>query len=113
MALDARMAETKFNKRRVLSLLAVVLAVGLSAIAAIRYWKTRPLTFDRGVWNAEAIDIDDFRRHRMADWLLKRKRLVGKSRAEIISMLGEPTVTSYFREYDLVYVLGNERGWIS
>ena len=28
-------------------------------------------------------------------------------------MLGEPTVTSYFREYDLVYVLGNERGWMS
>jgi len=28
-------------------------------------------------------------------------------------MLGEPTATSHFREYDLVYVLGNERGWMS
>jgi len=87
--------------------------VGLSTLAAVHYWKTRPLPFDRAVWNAEAEGIDDFRRHRMADWLLKQQRLLGKSRAEIVSMLGDPTETSHFREYDLVYVLGNERGWMS
>jgi hypothetical protein len=106
-------ASARFNGRRVAGLLAIVLTVGLSALAAVHYWKTRPLPFDRTVWNAEVQDIDDFRRHRMADWLLKEQRLVGMSRAEIVSMLGEPTKTSFFREYDLVYVLGNERGWIS
>jgi hypothetical protein len=103
----------KFRARRVFGLIAVLLAVGLSTIGAVHYWKTRPLPFDRAVWNAEAADLDDFRRHRMADWLLKERRLVGMSRAEIVSMLGEPTDTSHFRDYDLVYVLGGERGWMS
>jgi hypothetical protein len=107
------LAGAKFNGRRVLGLLAIVILVGLSAIAAFHYWKARPLPFDRAVWNAEAEGIDDYRRHRMADGLLQRRLLIGMSRAEIVSMLGEPTVTSHFREYDLVYVLGNERGWLS
>jgi len=107
------LASATFNWRRVLGLIALVLAVGISTLAAIHHWKTRPLPFDRAVWNAEAEDVEDFRRHRMADSLVQERRLLGKSRAEVISMLGEPTATSHFREYDLVYVLGNERGWMS
>jgi hypothetical protein len=106
-------ASSRFSVRRALSLIAILLAVGLSTLAAVNYWKTRPLPFDRTVWNAEPEDADDFRRHRMADWLLKQRRLLGMSRTEIVSMLGEPAKTSHFRSYDLVYVLGNERGWIS
>ena len=107
------MASARFSWRRVLSLIGILVVVGLSTLAAVHYWKTRPLPFDRAVWNSEAEGIDDFRRHRMADWLLKKQRLLGKSRAEIISMLGDPTETSHFPEYDLVYVLGHERGWMS
>jgi hypothetical protein len=103
----------KFTWRRALGLLAVVIAVGLSAIAVTNYWKSRPLPFDRVVWDARAQDLEDFRRHRMADWLIRERQLIGKSRAELISLLGEPTATSHFRDYDLVYILGNERGWIS
>lgn len=107
------MTAAKFTWRRALGLLAVVIAVGLSAIAATNYWKSRPLPFDRVVWDARAQDLEDFRRHRMADWLIRERQLIGKSRAELISLLGEPTATSHFRDYDLVYILGNERGWIS
>ena len=107
------MSAATFKWRRVLGLVALVLTVGLSTLAAIHYWNVRPLPFDRVVWNAEVEDIEDFRRHRMADWLVEKRRLLGMSRSEAISMLGEPTVTSHFREFDLVYVLGNERGWIS
>ena len=106
-------AAATFKWRRVLSLVALILAVGLSTLVAISYWETRPLPFDRAVWSAETEDIEDCRRHRMADWLVKKRRLIGMSRADVISTLGEPTVTSHFREYDLVYVLGNERGWMS
>jgi hypothetical protein len=106
-------SSTSFSGRSVLSLIAIVLAVGLSTFGVVQYWKARPLPFDRTVWNAEAEGIDDFRRHRMANWLLKQRRLVGMSRAGIVSMLGDPTETSHFREYDLVYVLGNERSWMS
>ena len=107
------MAAATFKWRRVLGLVALVLTVGLSTLAAIHYWNARPLPFDRVVWSADVEDIEDFRRHRMADWLVEERRLLGMSRAEAISMLGEPTVTSHFRDFDLVYVLGNERGWIS
>jgi SmpA/OmlA family protein len=106
-------ASAIFSVRRVVILIALVLAIGLSTLGAIHYWKTRPLPFDRVIWNAEAEDIDDYRRNRMGDWLLQQHRLIGMSRAEVTSMLGEPTVTSHFREFDLVYVLGNERGWVS
>jgi outer membrane protein assembly factor BamE (lipoprotein component of BamABCDE complex) len=108
-----QVAIATFKWRRVLSLVAVALAVCLSTLAAIHYWKTRPLPFDRVVWDAEVEDIEDCRRHRMADWLVQRRRLIGMSRAKVIFTLGEPTVTSHFREHDLVYVLGNERGWMS
>jgi len=106
-------AAATFSVRRVLSALTIIVAVTLLALGAIHYWNTRPLPFDRAVWNAEAAGIDDFRRHRMADWLVEQRRLVGMSRAEVVSMLGEPTITSHFRKYDLVYVLGHERGWMS
>ena len=100
------MANAKFSVRRVLSLIAILLAVSLSTLAAVNYWKTRPLPFDRTVWNAEPEDLDDFRRHRMADWLLKQRRLLGMTRAEIVSMLGGPTETSHFRRTILFTFLG-------
>ena len=108
-----KVAASKFKWRRALGLVALVLAVGISAIIATNYWKTRPLSFDRAAWDAATPGIDDFRRHRMADWLIRERRLIGMSRAEVISLLGKPTTTGHFRNYDLVYVLGNERGWIS
>ena len=37
----------------------------------------------------------------------------GRSRGEIVALLGEPTTTDYFKDYDLVYWLGPERGLIS
>jgi len=110
---NKQLANAKFKWRRVFGLLALIVAVGLSTLAAIHFLKARPLPFDRAVWNAEVEDLEDFRRHRMADWLVQRRRLIGMSRGEVLSALGEPTVTSHFREYDLVYVLGNERGWLS
>lgn len=102
-----------FKWRRVFGLFAIILALSLSTFAAVHYWKTRPLPFDRAVWNGESEGMDDYRRHRMADSLVQERSLIGMSRSEVVSMLGEPTQTSHFREYDLVYVLGDERGWIS
>jgi hypothetical protein len=49
----------------------------------------------------------------MVDDLLKRHQLVGQSRAAVVALLGEPAPTPYFREYDLVYWLGPERGMLS
>lgn len=49
----------------------------------------------------------------LVDDLLRRRELRGRTRTEIIALLGEPPKTDYFRDYDLVYWLGPERGLMS
>ncbi len=49
----------------------------------------------------------------MVDDLLRQNRLVGITRTEVVALLGTPAQTGYFREYDLVYWLGPERGLFS
>ena len=49
----------------------------------------------------------------IVDDLIRSERLHGRSRAEIVALLGEPPKTDYFRDYDLVYWLGPERGLMS
>src|SRR5688572_23107227 len=49
-------------------------------------------------------------RLRMADSFLADERPIGKSREQIVSLLGEPNDTPYFAECDMVYYLGPERG---
>ena len=46
----------------------------------------------------------------MVDDLLKRNLLNGRSRAQVEELLGPADNTPYFREWDLVYHLGPERG---
>jgi outer membrane protein assembly factor BamE (lipoprotein component of BamABCDE complex) len=46
----------------------------------------------------------------MADDLVRTRRLDGMTRAQVIALLGEPPKTPYFKDYDLVYLLGPERG---
>jgi outer membrane protein assembly factor BamE (lipoprotein component of BamABCDE complex) len=50
-------------------------------------------------------------RLRMADRLIARQMLLGKTRGQVVEMLGEPTSTAYFRDWDMVYWLGPERGF--
>jgi hypothetical protein len=50
----------------------------------------------------------------MVDWLFWTKKLDGRTRAEVIALLGPPDGGDYFREPDnLVYWLGPERGIMS
>ncbi len=42
----------------------------------------------------------------MADRLVARGTLIGKTRAEAVELLGEPPQTGYFTDRDLVYWLG-------
>ena len=50
----------------------------------------------------------------MVDDLLNHYSLEGLSRSEIMNLLGNETEGAYFKEVDnMVYYLGNERGFIS
>ena len=86
-----------------------ILVFGTMGIITVKERLSRR-TFDSQVWkqgNQDEIRI------RMVDSLLRRHNLVGMSRGEVTALIGEPDNTSYFREYDMVYRLGNERGFIS
>jgi len=81
------------------------------------YWcvMDAPLPFNQTWWRAGEMNyLDPFhRRNRIADWLILSSSLNGRSRADVVALLGEPTPTEYFKQWDMVYVLGRERGFIA
>jgi hypothetical protein len=73
-------------------------------------------TFDSAQWKeADASGKKPFVRLEMADHLIASRALYGKTREEILGLLGEPSKSgkAYFPEYDFVYWLGPERSFIS
>lgn len=72
----------------------------------------RGVPFDQDRWLG-VTEWDDYTRHRMADGLIHRKELTGKTQAEVYALLGAPPPTNYFRTTcDDVYVLGVQRSWL-
>jgi hypothetical protein len=88
-----------------------ILALAAVAIAAVAVWQLwyPGRAFDPAAWQDKAL-IPQGIRLGMADRLLARGTLLGKTRAEVVAMLGKPPDTEYFREWNLVYWLGPERG---
>lgn len=107
------MPELGFPKRKRSFLWALVLAV----IATASYYAIliMPLPFAPSWWAVEDFDLNErfHLRHRIADSLVASSRLEGKTREEIVALLGEPPQTDYFSDWDLVYGLGMERGLFS
>jgi len=68
--------------------------------------------FDSKKWKESEVSDEWPSRLRMVDDLLKTHTLVGKQRIEIEELLGKSDTTPYFKNYDLVYWLGPERGAI-
>lgn len=88
-------------------------AVGLSLSLFFRS-HTAPVPFERAAWlNGENASSTDAPRLRMADGLVASRVLLGKPRAELEALLGPPTKTNKFKNFDLVYWLGPERGFMS
>jgi hypothetical protein len=87
-----------------------LLLFGTPAYDSVReYVHRRP--FDSVAWqDSKQVEGDDPVRIRMVDDLVKSRRLDHLSRAEVEKLLGAPTTTDKFRDYDLVYWLGPERG---
>ena len=97
------------------STLGLVVMVGSLAwfvIVALDIWAVPAPAFDSVAWKDE-IKTEQGCRLEMADWLIDKRFLDGKTRLEVITMLGEPPHTGYFKDWDLVYWLGRERGFIS
>lgn len=76
---------------------------------------THRTQFDSASWKNEQL-VDNWEnpiRLRMVDDLLKKHELVSMSKNQIDELLGVPKPTGYFSDYDYVYWLGPERGFIS
>jgi hypothetical protein len=90
----------------------VVIAGGLLIGQMLSGPEIAVLDFDSAKWQAAA-KPDATRnsvRLRMADSFLADQQPIGQSRDQIVALLGEPDDTPYFRNYDMVYYLGPERG---
>ena len=100
-------------QKRTIAKWVLVLIVLLLVVRYTIY--SAPLPFVESWWNANNYEWNDslHKRARIADRLISSDALIGKSRTEIVQMLGEPPPPEYFREWDMVYNLGAERGFIS
>ena len=87
--------------------LATILAVLLGE-PVVRDYSSR-VPFDATVWKAQNRRDPEGVRVHMVDDLLRRHRVVGMTRTQVDELLGVPTPSDYFREYDYVYWLGQER----
>lgn len=108
---------------RRLSILLAVLCGGLFLIFAVFTWpvwgsmiqdySTR-VAFSESDWLA-GVDgrAANPKRTQMVDSLLQTVDFHGRTKTEVIAILGDPTPADYFSEYDLVYWLGPERGFLS
>ena len=68
--------------------------------------------FDAEQWQVNASQRGTKVRLAMADRIVARKTLKGKTRTQVTDMLGKPPTTDYFSDWDLVYWLGPERGFL-
>jgi hypothetical protein len=89
-----------------------VVFVGLLVYAGVH--SDHPTAFDSSKWKARALDTDPMwpTRLRMVDDLLTRGLLMQKTRVQVEEVLGPGAATQRFKDWDLVYELGPERGYI-
>jgi hypothetical protein len=99
---DGNMHRVVLRTRVIWGVLAALIVAG-----ATWYWYvSRPIPLDQAQWRAVVTGSADEMRSRMAEWLIDGRALVGKSKNDVMSLLGPPTDTDKFREYDLVYWVG-------
>ncbi len=71
------------------------------------------ISFDSAQWkSAPLYGINDIR-YRMHNNLLKKHKLIGMPKEEIVKLLGPQSDPSYFQSWDLRYWMGPEPGFIS
>lgn len=92
-----------------------ILAVALGSSLGCTSKSEPPVsTFDSKTWkDLEQTNQAPYVRRPMADELLEQRALHGKTRAEVLDMLGEPTESEYFADWDVVYWLGPQRGFMA
>ena len=89
-------------KTRTAVIVAAIAAAGL-LVAKVQWYPGE--VFDRTAWQDQA-RVAEGDRKPMAERLIARHALAGRTRDEVIDMLGPPTTTDKLRNWSLVYHLG-------
>ncbi len=93
--------------------------LALGGIVLQDYWRERQrcqnyTQFSPTIWRDASLTLEPAHvRLCMVDNLLAQNLLLGKSRAEVVELLGQPEPQNGSSGYELVYLLGPERGFIS
>lgn len=82
-----------------------------AAVGSVREHLRRTRFVSADWKNPKLVYSNDPIRIRMVDDLLRRRRLVGMSRLEVLKLLGRPDYRFGARHY-YFYFLGPERGWL-
>jgi len=99
-----------------LPLLVVVLGLAVLASPFVRPYiqeRMARVRFDSVAWQTSPRSVTNAVRIRMVDDLLRRHRFRSMTRQQVTAIIGEPDQTEYFRDWDMVYWLGPERGFMS
>ena len=91
-------------------LIAALLLVTVAVVGCafeLRYLPIRP--FNAEMWRQPQVPGSTVRLS-MVEWLVRSGRLDGLTRPQVLALLGPPTDLGYFQNWDLVYLLGPERG---
>ena len=91
-----------------------LLALVALAVVALGGWTWWGTQFSPEAWQRnERRVLTGAPRIDMVNDLLSEHALVGRTHSEAVALLGEPEDTDYFADFDMVYWLGPERGFIS
>ena len=95
---------------------AVGLIFAISVMLVTGFWVISPPlplhSFDPVQWRS-VTRSDEYSRQDMVGALIWHGYLDGKTKDEVVRMLGPNCECEYFSDWDLVYWLGPERGWLS
>ena len=91
----------------------IVLVMLIFVLVMLIMWRKNDgvnrLSFNSTTWkNTPSIHSLDSMRLRMVEDLLKTHSILGKSKEEMVALIGEPDQTEYFKTRDMVYMLGQE-----
>lgn len=90
----------------------IILLTGTAfAWASFKFGYMPRASFDADKWELSEA-IKGHPRLTIVDSLIESGLLDGKSREDVFALLGHPPKTGYFRDWDAVYWLGPERGFI-
>lgn len=87
--------------------------VALGAISLLLAYKSGYLpsrSFNADDWKLTD-EVEGFPRLAMVDSLIESRGIDGKTEDEILTLLGPPTDTDYYSDWDAVYWLGPERNF--